>query len=417
MALINKLNAIGDAIRAKTGKTDLLTLDQMPTEIAAIETGSEEVPVLESLSITENGIYTPGEGVDGFNHIVVNVISVEGLPETAFILTDDCGYMFACNNWNWFIDNFKGRINTEYITSADHMFEGSALTEIPFDINLDDTSLIPCSYLFAYCQNLLSAPAIKGNFSSGSKRIDLDNLFFMCNRLREISDDYFYNICNMEFWEANKQISSKRSNMFGYCFSLRSLPDVSMLATKSNSIDYSFYNNGFNYCIALDEIRNLPVAPATYTENAFIKTFDNCSRLKALTFKTNADGSAIVAKWTNQVINLTVNFGYGNGSMITGYNSGITKDKEIATEEQYEALKNDPDAYVTKSSFSRYNYDSAVETINSLPDTSAYLTSQGGTNTIKFVAAAAVATDEGAVEVTTEDVAVAAAKGWTVAYI
>ncbi len=39
MALINKLNAIGDAIREKTGKTDLLTLEQMPIEIAAIETG------------------------------------------------------------------------------------------------------------------------------------------------------------------------------------------------------------------------------------------------------------------------------------------------------------------------------------------------------------------------------------------
>ena len=39
MALTNKLSAIGDAIRAKTGKTDLLTLEQMPVEIAAIETG------------------------------------------------------------------------------------------------------------------------------------------------------------------------------------------------------------------------------------------------------------------------------------------------------------------------------------------------------------------------------------------
>lgn len=39
MALIEKLSAIGDAIRAKTGGSELLTLDQMPTEIAAIQTG------------------------------------------------------------------------------------------------------------------------------------------------------------------------------------------------------------------------------------------------------------------------------------------------------------------------------------------------------------------------------------------
>lgn len=36
MALTNKLNAIGDAIRSKTGKTAKLTLDEMPTEIKNI---------------------------------------------------------------------------------------------------------------------------------------------------------------------------------------------------------------------------------------------------------------------------------------------------------------------------------------------------------------------------------------------
>lgn len=40
MALTDKLSAIGDAIRAKTGGTDMLTLDQMPTAIAGIQTGS-----------------------------------------------------------------------------------------------------------------------------------------------------------------------------------------------------------------------------------------------------------------------------------------------------------------------------------------------------------------------------------------
>lgn len=39
MALIDKLTAVADAIRAKTGKTDKLTLDEMPVEIAGIQTG------------------------------------------------------------------------------------------------------------------------------------------------------------------------------------------------------------------------------------------------------------------------------------------------------------------------------------------------------------------------------------------
>lgn len=39
MALTDKLTAIADAIRGKTGKTDGLTLDQMPGEIAGIQAG------------------------------------------------------------------------------------------------------------------------------------------------------------------------------------------------------------------------------------------------------------------------------------------------------------------------------------------------------------------------------------------
>ena len=39
MSINSKMTAIADAIRDKTGKTDSLTLDQMATEIAGIETG------------------------------------------------------------------------------------------------------------------------------------------------------------------------------------------------------------------------------------------------------------------------------------------------------------------------------------------------------------------------------------------
>ena len=40
MALINKLTAIADAIRSKTGSTNTMTLDEMVTAIANITTGS-----------------------------------------------------------------------------------------------------------------------------------------------------------------------------------------------------------------------------------------------------------------------------------------------------------------------------------------------------------------------------------------
>lgn len=41
MALTDKLTAIADAIREKTGKSDAMTLEQMPAEIAEISGGGK----------------------------------------------------------------------------------------------------------------------------------------------------------------------------------------------------------------------------------------------------------------------------------------------------------------------------------------------------------------------------------------
>ena len=57
MALTDKLSAIGNAIRAKTGGTDMLTLDQMPTAIAGIQTGSGFWDEDTASSLVSRGIY------------------------------------------------------------------------------------------------------------------------------------------------------------------------------------------------------------------------------------------------------------------------------------------------------------------------------------------------------------------------
>ena len=58
MALIDKLTAIADAVRAKTGGTELLTLDQMAAEIAGITAGGENgVTVFD---------FTPDEDTNSF---------------------------------------------------------------------------------------------------------------------------------------------------------------------------------------------------------------------------------------------------------------------------------------------------------------------------------------------------------------
>lgn len=58
MALTDKLSAIGDAIRVKTGKTDLIPLDHMPTEIASIQScgGATMKTVEGTLPLTVDGV-------------------------------------------------------------------------------------------------------------------------------------------------------------------------------------------------------------------------------------------------------------------------------------------------------------------------------------------------------------------------
>jgi hypothetical protein len=178
---------------------------------------------------------------------------------------------------------------------------------------------------------------------------------------------------------------------------------------------YALYNNTFKNCYVLDELIDFPVnTNGIPTRNLFANTFSGCYRLKDLIFATQ-NGTPYVAQWTGQTIDLT-SVGYGTSDFsFTSYNSGITTAKGVTNDSTYYSLRNDPDWYTTNVNYSRYNHDSAVNTINSLPDTSAYLATKGGTNTIKFKGLSGSSTDGGAINTLTEaEIAVATAKGWTV---
>lgn len=97
MALTDKLTAIGDAIRAKTGETALLKLDDMPTAIAGIQTGSDGDNMKAFLNdeLVEykipDGVYTLGDGVFSYKKALTKV----DLNEVTTVGTN-CFY--ACSN-------------------------------------------------------------------------------------------------------------------------------------------------------------------------------------------------------------------------------------------------------------------------------------------------------------------------------
>lgn len=434
----SSLTAIGDAVRAKTGSSDLLVVpDGMVSAISSIETGG---------------------GGDS------------GIPEEAFTITGDCSYRFINNGWNWFVENYGNRVTTKDITNMLNIFNSSnKLTKIPFAINLkENTQDIEARYAFANCNNIdkvtinvpttSSLDSMANMFASCNKLTTISNincnhtsykdmsyLFYYCNsleqlpylynaypsnitfifgtcqKLRSIPEDYFD---TWNFDRINTDTYAGSGHVFADCRSIRQIP-IKILSYLGNSTvskaSYNcLYNALFNNCYALDEIIGMPVDVNTeLTSNIFGSTIASCYRIKNLTFATNEDGSPKVTHWRNQTLDFASNFtGYAsNASKITGFNSGITADKEVKDDATYQALKNDADWFTTKLAYSRYNHDSAVATINSLPDTSAYLATAGGTNTIKFKGESGSATNGGAINtLTEEEIAVATAKGWTVTF-
>jgi len=374
------LTAIGDAIREKTGKTDLIAPGEMPAEIKAIETGGGE------------------------------------LPEEALVLTKNCSSKFCGNNWNWFINTYGDKITTKDITSAEKLFyESDTLTTIPFDFNFDSVNASYATMMFAYCGNLTSIGKIV-NFKVGQ----MSGFFQACYRLRVLPE-----FINLDTTTMNKNTTANL-RIFNNCYSLRSIPEdllKRIYTTTTSTYSHHFYDM-FTNDASLDEIRGLsPQGGQTLTSNVFQNTFSQCARVKEIIFDTQEDGTPYAVKWKSQTISLTGAVGNCLNNLMyrnymISYNSGITTDKEVKDDATYQALKNDADWYTLNAAYSRYNHDSAVNTINSLPDASAYLATAGGTNTIQFRGAAGELTDGGAINtLTEEEIAVATAKGWTVTLV
>ena len=408
------LTGIADAVREKKGTTDLIQVSNLATEISNIQGGG----TVEELTITSNGTYNPPTGIDGFAPVVVNVPQDGSPPESAFNITGSCNYRFAYNNWNWFIKLNGNKITTNNIKNIDYMFGYSSNLEvIPFDINMTSSSTT-AGYTFTGCYNLTNIPMINNlkMSSAGSPQ-----MFKNCYKIRNFPEGFGD---NWDFSEMKLATYGGMNSFFADCYSLREVPEVIIAnCCNKNKSTYSVsYYYLFSGCNSLDEINGLEVSQTTFTSNCFSYTFHLTNRLKNMTFSINEDGTPKTANWKSQTIDLTTGVGYLNytdyKSYILNYNSGITADKEVKDDATYQALKNDPDWFSCDVNYSRYNHDSAVRTINSLPDTSAYLASNGGTNTIKFKGQSGASTDGGAINtLTEEEIAVATAKGWVVSFV
>jgi hypothetical protein len=304
-------------------------------------------------------------------------------------------------------------------------FNNEIVKEIPFEFNLSTATSL--SNMFSGCKNLKTINPINSN---GTTKISCSSTFKNCYQLKSVVlnncnitefTSVFENCYNLNKIELNNTTLGNLTTgymnyFFSHCYSLKELPEnlFDGLNPTWTNYRYTLYYGGFDYCCVLNSITDIPVG-GTLTYNSFTDFVSRCYRLKNLTFTNRVP----TANWKNQIIDLSGFVGYAPfPEEMLNYNSGITADKEVKDDATYQALKNDPDWYSCQLAYSRYNHDSAVATINSLPDTSAYLATAGGTNTIKFRGNAGSKTDGGAINtLTEEEIAVATNKGWTITIV
>ena len=407
------LTAIGDAIRGKTGKSDLIAPGDMPAEITGIVSGGGADPVIEELQITANGTYNAYDGVDGFAPVVVNVHQ-DGAPTAEELtLTGNMEMAFAYGRFDWMIEKYGNSITTNNIHTLKNMFKETDVERIPFELNflptVKDSSYCSLQQMFYGAKNLKEVPTMN-NFNPS----DLGSMFTSCESLRELPEDAFDTWDWSQIDNATSPYGASMGGIFTGCKSLRKLPVAifehgNPTATSSSYMGYYSIAQG---CCALDELVNIPApknASKAVTANVTNYMVNKCHRLKEFTFVPG-----ITLNWSNQLIDLSdqighINYDFSKGDILNN-NSGITEDKKVNDDATYRALKNDPDWFAVGAAYSRYNKTSAINTINSLPTVNS--------GTIKFKGEAGSATDGGAINTLTEaEIAVATEKGWTVSFV
>ena len=372
--IINDTNLynIANAIRQKNGSTDKYLPSQMADAITAISTSGSD---------TENG---------------TNQITFTG----------DCSYLLSSPFWHDYINDSSVSVSSKDITDMEHFLHiYSPYTLLPFTINFAENARINMTKAFYSNSNLESLPNINWN---GAYSLYMSNCFSSCLRVKNIDETFFNGADKSKFKDVNCK------EMFAYMKSLRTISpeflsyfknfNVSS-SNKDQSIYYAFKSN-----YSLDEIVALPVINSNG-----VKLLPNYSygiylfRIKNFIFEVQSDGSPIQTDWNGVVLDLSSVGTWGENMQFEVYEylaNGV-----LITRQNYSTTYNNPDSYTLDGYCSRYNHDSAVNTINSLPDCSA----SGGSNTVKFKGYSGTYSPGGAISKLTEtEIAVATAKGWTV---
>ena len=318
-------------------------------------------------------VYKPGEMAAAISNLSTSTSTYVPTDEDLTFTGKQAESLFENGKFSWVLEHYTSQLQFNNIESANQCFyelnSNADLTNLTFYMSNSNYNKIKS--MFAY-SNLSHLPHIVGKIKDCS-------YLFNQNKTESIPDDFFD-----DFIFPEESITC--NGIFSGCYNLTGIPSLEafkQLTSKPIPSSYnSFYRALFSGCTSLQEIRDVPIVygiNSSVNKNFFYAIVDNTYKSSSFTFESNQ-----TARFSNQELDFSS----------IGYNKYVQSQKD-----------------------SVYNHDSAVETINSLPDTSAFLAEAGGTNTITFYRDQGANTEGGAIgNLTAEEIAIAAAKGWTVAF-
>lgn len=197
--------------------------------------------IIEPLDVTENGVYTPPDGVDGYSPVNVLVSS----PAERVKITD-AAYLFYGDARLDLID----KVDISECENFDNAFGKCSLKQIP---KLDTSNGTNFKNMFYSCKNLTQIPAL-----DTSKGTNFNQMFYDCYKLTQIPELDTSNGTNFGY-------------MFNACTDLTQIPELD----TSNGTSFGYM---FAYCSNLTRIPRLDVNKGT----SFSSTFNSCSKLTDL---------------------------------------------------------------------------------------------------------------------------------------
>ena len=349
-------------------------------------------PVLESLSITDNGTYTPSAGVDGFDSVDVNVPKEHHNVTSKSITANGVYNSTGDEVWNEVSVNVpqktfnKASVTKEYTSNGQYSIatpDGyDGISDVNLTVNVASSGGGTADYSdMQFKGGLTELDSAKYNSIQWT---DLSYMFSNCSLLTSLDVSHFNtsNVTNMY-------------GMFNRCSSLNSL-DVSHFDTSNVTVMSLMFNN-CSLLTSLD-VSHFDTSNATNMYGMF----SNCSSLNSLDVShfdtSNVTDMALMFYGCNKLTSLDLS-GF-NTSNVTNMINMFYRCMSLET------IKCDglqlPDinmSYISLDSCSKLTVDSIVGLLNSLPQsTHNYSFQIGQTNIDKL---------------SDDQKAIATNKGWT----